>query len=236
MLQDYNSLNYDFKALKSVSVLSDPKHQFRIYTWVLELGENNYDYFGFTQYSLNAKKQTLKITELNNNPSLSKPEYETYLADKWMGALYYGIVPNLNKSDKKFLLLGWDGNNPISNKKIIEVISFNKLGEPTFGAPILKVNTGTDQKPKYELKHRVIFEYSEKSTMTLKYDAVLKMVVYDHLSPVNESLKNIKASYVPDFSYDGFLYKAGKWTQQFNLDARNPKEAKPKKYKPSDVE
>ena len=236
LLQNENSLTFDFKNLKSVSVLSGPNNQFRIYTWVLELGEDTYDYFGFTQYLINAKKSKIQITELFNDPILNKLEQSIISPKNWLGALYYEIVPNPVKTEKKFLILGWDGNNAVSTKKIIEVLSFSSKGEPVFGSPILKVNVGTEQKIKYEIKSRVIFEYSEKTSMSLKYDLLLKMLVYDHLSPVNEGLVHVKSSYAPDFSYDGFYYKSGKWIQQSNLDARNPKMPKPKKYKPSDFE
>lgn len=234
LLENYNTLNYDFSKLKSVSVLTGPKNRFRIYTWPLELSGESYDYYGFTQYLVKKKKKEIKVVTLENAIfDMAHEDTKSYQAEEWRGALYYQLVPS-KKNSKKFVLLGWDGHNGRSTKKIIEVISFSRKGIPTFGAGILKFNVGSKRQVKYKTKFRVVFEYSNKVAMLLKYDKNLKMIVFDHLSPTTPNLKGVPAAYVPDFSYDGFVFKSGKWYMQTNVEAKNRKQAKPKKYKPSD--
>ena len=65
-------------------------------------------------------------------------EYASYGDSTWYGAVYYEIVPLHAKKDTCYLLLGWDGNNWMSKKKLIEPISFNSNGKIHFGQKILK--------------------------------------------------------------------------------------------------
>jgi hypothetical protein len=245
LLHDFQSLSYDFSALKSVSVLTSPKNTFRVYSWPLEISPGQYDYFGFTQFLVNEKRQKLKVVELENSIfSMTHKTDEVYESNQWRGGLYYKLVPTKKKKSKHFLILGWDSHNKRSTKKIIEVISFTKKGEPIFGAPILNFEVKqtkknlSKKKPKgikYQVKYRHEFEYSAKVSMMLRYDKGLKMVVFDHLSPMNPKLVGVKATYVPDYSYDGLYVKKGQWYMKNNLDLRNKTLPKAKKYKPSDV-
>ena len=41
-------------------------------------------------------------------------------------ALYYKIIPVIKKNKTYYTLLGWDGNDMFSNKKIIEILEFKK--------------------------------------------------------------------------------------------------------------
>lgn len=235
-LRDPKTLDYDLTALKSVSVLTGPKNKFRIYTWPLEIAAGSYDYYGFTQCLINKKLKQVRVVELKN--AIFEMNHQTdqqYGPDEWRGALYYDLIPS-KKKNKKFVLLGWDGHDNRSTKKIIEVISFNRKGEPTFGAPIIRYNIAQGKQTKFITEYRHIFEYSNKVSMMLRYDKDLKMIVFDHLAPINEKLKSIKATYVPDFSYDGLYKKKGKWYMKKQLDLRNKSLPKPKKYKPSDYQ
>jgi hypothetical protein len=246
MLHDFKSLTHDLSALKSVSVLSSPDNDFRIYTWPLEISPGNYDYFGFTQYLIDKRLQQVKVVELQNaNFDITHNVDKAYESHQWKGGLYYKLIPSKKKRAQTFLLLGWDGHNKRSTKKMIEVISFSKKGVPTFGAPILHFEVKQEKRNfrlkqtqgvKYQVKYRHEFEYSSKVSMMLRYDDELKMLVFDHLAPMNPKMASVKATYVPDYSYDGLYLKKGKWYMKSNLDLRNETLPKVKRYKPSDVE
>ncbi len=237
LLENHHTLTYDFSELKSVSVLTDPQNQFRIYTWPLELSGHNFDYFGFTQYKIKKRDETVVVTELQNAifDKVIRDD-KSYMADSWRGGLYYKIVAPKKRNNKYYMLLGWDGHNAKSSKKLIDVLSFSRKGEPKFGAPIIRFDPVDRKKMKYETKYRIEFEFSSKVAMMLNYDKDLEMIIFDHLSPSNQHLKSIKSTYTPDFTYDALVYKGSKWYMTRKVDARNKKSAKPKKYKPSDVE
>ena len=55
---------------------------------------------------------------------------------QWIGALYYSLTPFKRGKKDYYLLLGWDGNDERSNRKIMDVLSISK--SLTFGAPIFR--------------------------------------------------------------------------------------------------
>ena len=83
-----------------------------------------------------------------------------------------------------------------------------KLGSPLF-------------KQKNSFSKRVVFEYADKSTMSLKFDEPLNRIVYDHLSPEVPSLKGVYSYYVPDFSYDAFVWEEDSWLLKEDVIAIN---------------
>lgn len=104
---------------------------------------------------------------------------------------------------------------------------------------------------------RIIFEYSAKAVMNLKYDnqeyqekvrykkpkngkrfemrnVKSPMIVFDRLVPLSPSLEGQKQFYVPETNiYDAFIYENGRWDFIEDVDARNPsKPSKNKEEKP----
>lgn len=122
----------------------------------------------------------------------------------WIGALYYGI--KTVKAGKKtyYTLFGWDGNNKTSNKKVMEILSFNKQGKIRFGAPIIDMGKG-------KILNRFILEFSDEATATLAYNESEKKVIYDHIIPNGDALEGFFGNYIPDGTYEGFEWKKGKW-------------------------
>ena len=246
ILSDSLSMIYDFSRIKNLSVVTAPNKQFRIYTWTLLLGKDEYDYYGFTQYQQKVKKGLFSsakienhVFELNNNSSsIGNDEISRLSNDNWMGCIYYNIVPAPKKNDKTFLLLGWDGYSYSSTKKIIETLKFSKKGEPSFGHKIIRydITHGTKSKPKFQNKSRIIFEYNGNVTMHCNYNMNLNMIVFDHLAPSNPSLASIKRVYAPDFTYDGLLYEKKAWTYKKDVDVRNKTDVKAVRWKPKDTE
>jgi hypothetical protein len=117
-------------------------------------------------------------------------------------------------------LLGWDGNNDLTRKKVIDVLRFGSSGKPAFGANIFKF----DKKK----RKRIFFEYSAKTNMTLTYNEKHDMIVFDHLSPSESSYKGLYQYYGPDFSYDAMYFDKGKWQLVKDVDVRNPRMKLPK--------
>jgi len=117
-----NSYKYPFDSLKSISILRAPDNFFRIFTWNLMKADGSYDYFGLLQ--LNPKKTSNnEIYKLVNIQKKDRgAEYETHTAENWFGAHYYKMIKTKSKDQTYYTLLGWDGNNNITTRKIIDVI------------------------------------------------------------------------------------------------------------------
>ena len=180
----------------------------------LTIDEKNkeYEYFGIIILRSKDSTHNHLINLIDKSNKIIDPETKELTPKEWYGCIYYEIISNKRKKDRKYILLGWDGHNAISNKKLIEPINiFNDT--IIFGDPILQKDTMT--------KNRFIIEYHEKTVLTLKYDKKEKRIIFDNLVPLKEEQKNIKQHYVPDGTYNCFRYKNKRWIYQENTEALN---------------
>ena len=94
-----------------------------------------------------------------------------------------------------------------------------------FGLPIFK-------KSKKESQKRVIIEYDSKTSVSVKYHKKDKKIVFNHLIPSRKSLKGLYEYYIPEGTFNAYIYKKGKWWLKQDVDIRNTqKVAKIKKPK-----
>ena len=176
------------------------------------------------------KNKRYVLTSLKDNSANTVQTTKKILSPKnWWGAYYYDVSTMKSKGKTYYILLGWDGNNKLSNKKVIEPMSFSKSGRIKFGANIFKVTKG--------YKKRILFEFSSDVVMSLKFHDKQKLIVFDHLAPLASNLSGERVFYGPDLSYDAFELKKGKWHLVSNIKINNeerpntplPKQPKPKK-------
>ena len=154
-----NSYNYPFDSLLTISKLISPDKKFRIFSWATINEGGKYNYYGIIQMrSSNKKIFTLK----DKTDSLGKPDNLILSYENWYGGVYYKIIYEKYKNNEYYTLLGWQGNNLSTRKKIIDVLTFNKEDIPSFGAPIFKTERAEPS--------RIIFEYSADAVMSLKYE------------------------------------------------------------------
>ncbi len=221
-LQIENSFEFPFDSLNQIARLSSPDKKFRIFNWDFPKDDGTFEYYGFIQvYDKKSKKYMLfKLmdkSEVTKNP-------ENYSSDnkKWFGMLYYKVIQKKYKKSTYYVLLGFDGNDKVSRKKIIDVLKFNNNNVPQFGDAIFKMEKKTVK--------RVMFEYNSDVVMSVKYNENEDMIVFDHLAPPNSGLIGQYQFYGPDFSYDALKYSKGKWTYIPDVDARNNKDYKDPHY------
>jgi hypothetical protein len=219
-LNDDLSFTYPFDSLKHLGKITSPDKLFRIYTWNLVFNDGSYKYFGFIQYYREKRNEYIVYQLHDNSNNIINPENVTLEPMNWYGALYYEIIKNKYSRRTYYTLLGWDGNNDLTRKKVIDVLRFGSSGKPAFGANIFKF----DKKK----RKRIFFEYSAKTNMTLTYNEKHDMIVFDHLSPSESSYKGLYQYYGPDFSYDAMYFDKGKWQLVKDVDVRNPRMKLPK--------
>ena len=206
-----------FDSLQKYKVMiQSPDKQVRIFTWDLEAEDGTHTFYGFI-HSYSRKLKKFETYQLNDrSEGMRDPENLTLDNTKWFGAFYYQIIPIKYKRKKQYVLLGWDGNNRISNKRLIDVLYFTDKGFPKFGDAVFSTENG-------KTKKRVIFEYQAGLFMSLRYDEEKNAIVFDHLSPSNPSLEGQFSFYGPDFSYDMLQFKGGKWVYIKDILPRNNK-------------
>lgn len=207
-----NSFNYPFDSLKSISIIRSEDERFRIFCWHLLNSDGTYRYYGAIQMNNPERLELYPFTDRSED--IKNPEDTVVRNDFWYGAHYYRIIRKKYKKNTYYTLLGWKGNNILTTKKVIDVLSFRD-GKPYFGAPIFKFNE--------EVKHRVVFEYTRQASMLLRYLDKKKWIIFDHLAPPNASATGNFETYGPDMSYDGLKFKRGKWKLMEDLVLKNEK-------------
>ena len=193
-----NSFYYPFDSLESISRLYAPDSSFRIFTWQIVIGENIVHQHGAIQ--MKTRDGSLKLYPLFDKSDVILNQSDTISNNKgWMGAVYYKIIQTKNNDHNFYTLLGFDENNMFSNKKIIEVLSFNN-DEPVFGGSYFSF--AEDSVPRSPV-NRYIIEYKDGAGAKLNFDNDLNMIIVDHLVSVSNEPKK-KWTYVPDGDYEGF--------------------------------
>ena len=142
----------------------------------------------------------------------------------WYGALYYEIIYIKKKGRKYYTLLGWDGNNDVSTKKIVDVMYFSGKEIIKFGASIFRAGKTTTK--------RFIIEYNANSNISVRYEKEENRIVFDHLIPIRKDLYGLYEYYVPDGTYNALKYINGKWILKNDIDANNPTSKNPTREKP----
>jgi hypothetical protein len=220
LLQEDGSFNYPFDSLKHIGKIVSKNKLCKIITWNSKFSDGSFKYYGFIQYK-NEKRNSVQTYLLSDKlDSVTNPETAVLSYFSWYGALYYDIYNYNFKGKNYYILFGWEGNNYYTNKKIIDILTFNNSGKPTFGKSVFKIEN--------KLKKRLIFEFSLKATMTCKFNETVNAIVFDHLSPENPSEKGQFQFYGPDGTFDGLRFEKGKWELVPNIFVTNPKAKKNK--------
>jgi hypothetical protein len=209
ILKKEGSFNYPFDSIFPVGkVVSDDK-RVRIFTWFVIYADGTHKQFGFIQYYSTLKNKVLLFPLMDRSDSIKNADNVTLTTNNWYGATYYDIVHTKDYYGDLYVLLGWDGNNLFSKKKIIESLRI-KNDVPKFGFSVFKAGK--------ETKKRVIFEYSRMSSMMLKYDKTYNMIVFDHLEPSDYIYEGNYQYYGPDLSVDALKYEGEMWIYHSSID------------------
>ena len=207
------SFSYPFDSLRHIGKIVSKDKKLRIYTWNLPYINGTHKYFGFIQYYPPKERNFLLYKLIDSSDDYKSPENLILTDTSWLGALYYEIIDKKYEGDTYYTLLGFDFNNLLTAKKIIEILYFKDNKIPVFGKPVFNYRN--------ILCNRIIFEYSAKVSMSLKYKKDLNMIVFDHLSPSKPSYEGHFMYYGPDFSYDGLIFENGVWNEVKDIDVRN---------------
>ncbi len=215
-LNSWDSFFFDWEKIKNVGIFRSQDNRVRVYTWYLENEKGLYTYYGFVQHLTGKKKNRQKVdvfglldhhNEIKNPETVARPD-----TSDWYGCLYYGIHSFKKRKNNWYVLFGYEFNNSFSHKKLLDVLTFSRKGDPVFGGEfVLEKKT----------VNRFILEYSADVVSSLRYNPHLDMIVFDHLEPLQPILKGSYRFYSPDGSYDAFKFENGTFVFQKDVDARN---------------
>lgn len=222
-LRTPNSFQYPFDSLQTVSHLYAPDSSFRIFTW--QLKKDEYFYYQKGAIQMRTDNGSLKLYPLFDASMFTgKPTDSVRSRNNWIGAIYYKIIQNSWQGKQYYTLLGFDGFTVGSNRKWMEVLSFDeRTGEPVFGGPFFKVKHDTASKE--QVLHRYVIEYKKEASTSFNYNDEMKMVIVDHL--ISESQEPHRPeTYIPDGDFEGFQWKQGGWVHVPKVFTEVPDEFK----------
>lgn len=213
LLRMPGSFAYPFDSLRHIGKVQSQDGRLRIFTWNLPYNDGTHRYYGFIQYQdvKSSEVSVFKLTDMSGKTD--GPADRPTNASCWYGSLIYEIIDNKQVDGTCYILLGYDPNNLFISRKIIDVLCFNDNNEPLFGYPVFYYEGKT--------RSRIIFEFSARAQMVLRWDASVNMIVFDHLSPSSSVYRNNRQYYGPDGSLDGFRFDKGMWQLVEDIDIRN---------------
>ncbi len=209
-LRVHNSFYYPFDSIKTVSKLYAPDSSFRIYTWQMMKDFTYYRQRGAIQ--MRTADGSLKLFPLFDASSFTKaPNDSIRDANNWIGAIYYKILMTMDGNKKVYTLLGLDENGPRSNKKWMDILTFDEDGIPHFGGDYFKFEAN----PKDTVKHtksvlRFSVEYKKESRLRFTYDRETDMIIFDHLVSESDEPEH-PYTCIPDGSYEAFKWTNNRW-------------------------
>ena len=201
--------DYPFSQLKFCTLISKD-HHIRLLNWNLPYRDGTYKYFCFLLVWDDTKKNFTWHELQDSMHEPEKPESRFLTTEKWFGALYFEIIPMTRKGKSNtYTLLGWDGKDNLTTRKIVDALTING-DKIRLGANLFEYASDT--------RKRVILEYSNEVSASVKYYPKKNCIVMDHLSPKNPMMQGIYADYGPDGIYCLFELKKDKWIFMDEID------------------
>lgn len=207
-----DAFDYPFDKFIAISTIKSPDNAFRLFNWVQPRVDGTFSYYAFILLPRKGE-----YVELIDNQELTLDlENKELTISNWYGALYYEIFPVQVKKESYYVLMGWDGNNSLSNKKVLDAIEIDKKGEITLGKSVFQTPDG--------MVRRRVFEYAKSAILNLRFMQSKDAIVFDRLEPEKSGLAGQYAFYLPSTAYNGYkLNKDGAWDLIEFIDMSRPK-------------
>ena len=157
-----NSFRWQWDFGTKVSVLTAPDKKFRIFTWPVVNDVGEYECFGLVQ-ALNERTKEYDVYELHDrSEDIVNRKEEVLSPDRWFGAVYQELITTTYEDRTYYTLLGWNGVDNLTQRKIIEPVCFKSGGsQPQFGQNLFRKETNI---------RRVVLEYTNTAMVTLRYE------------------------------------------------------------------
>lgn len=200
------SWDYPFDRIPQISVLRPEDGTIRLFTWQLYLDPDHYRHHGFIQLR---KQPDNPIRLQDRSDEYIRPETTVGHPDHWLGAVYYNIHACEYKRNRYWLLFGFDGLEAASKRKVVDVLTIDREGNPVFGSPVFQYQDPEGKVMKE--KQRLVLDYATGSHVRLNYDDHYKMILFDHLMPYADDRNGLGLVNIPDGTYEGFRFEKGIW-------------------------
>ena len=201
----------EFDSVPFLGQLTSTDGVIKMLCWNLALENGDYKYHCIMRHK--STKETVAVTIFQDNSDWERIDRKPIRTNDWYGALYYKILANKYRRKTYYTVLGWDGKDNVTNRKVVDVINIQ-------GKTVILGSSIFKNEKKLPV-HRLIYEYGNDVSMALNYDEKEKMIIMDHLAPEDSRFEGQYQFYGPDFSYDALSFKKGEWVLLRDVFAKN---------------
>lgn len=227
ILEHPGIMDYPFESWKTMSTVTSPDGEFRIFNWNVEDEDLSHSHYCYVVRPIRGKKSFRVYKFKEDKMTLPPRPTNTLTPDMWYGALYYKIIPVPKGSRTYYTMIGFSGEDRITNQKIIDVFYFKgknlRIGYPLF----------QESKDSKRLTRRVFLQYSEKAVVSCNMNEKLGGIVFDHLVPEQKNLEGMYDFYIPDMTYDAYKWSGSYWEYEEDVIAYNDPNKKVKNWRPT---
>jgi hypothetical protein len=211
LYQNPENFDYELDSVPFLGQISSSDDEVKMTCWNVAFDDGSFQYHCVMRHRPN--KRSVTVTVFEDTEDWQRINRKPVRPHKWYGVLYYKILDNKFRGRKYYTLLGWDGKDNITNRKVVDVMTIQGKSI-ILGSSIFEDENGRPT-------HRLIYEYGNDVSMALNYDEKEKMIIMDHLAPEDSRLEGQYQFYGPDFSYDALRFKKGKWMLVRDVFAKN---------------
>lgn len=253
ILESYQGVEFPFEEIHKINYFKGNNLNFRMLNWGIPDPNGTVSYKVLLQVRRMAKNDFL-LYEMNDMSLYQPyPEQTVCTPENWWGAFYYECIEKKVGSHTYYTFLGWNAGSELYQQSVIDVMMIKPNGQVLFGASLF-ANKGRipgssriDKSRKDSEQKRVVFRFSRKSGMILRYDyqtyvyrndrgknveKKANMIIFDRLIPQQTAMADDYAYYIPEGGvYQAYVFDNGKWRLQENIIARNPDPKKRKTHK-----
>ncbi len=205
-LQIKNSFYYPFDSVRGLSKIYAPDSTFKIFTWHLDFDGSYIRQRGAIQFK--TADGSLKLVPLRDYSEFAENALDSVRnKDTWIGAVYYNMIKTTHQGKNYYTLFGYDANTPRSNKKWIEVLTFDQRNMPVFGGSFFSFEKDSIKRA---TQFRYSIEYKKDASTMLNFDEELGLILIDYLVSENDEPES-PWTFVPAGDYEGFKWVNGKW-------------------------
>jgi hypothetical protein len=200
------SFVYKFDSLTAIKHIIAPDGRFKFFSWQVDLGDGTYRQRGAMQLPTNNGQLKL-LPFFDNSDFVQNNTIGVFDRKKWIGAIYYDIIPIEYQGTTIYTLLGFDENNLSLSRKIIEILRFEN-DEPILGGDFFKFPND----PTYPvgIVDRFIYNYKKGSSAIIKYEKLQKRIIISELASTENDLKK-QETLVPSGNFKYFAWLNDKW-------------------------
>ncbi len=249
-LEEENSERWKWNLPPYISVLTSPDGHLRLFTWAVVRDNGEFECFGMAQYYNEREEEYHHIALTDRSEEIMNREESLLAPDNWLGAVYQEIIQVSTSERTWYTLLGWNGVDNLTERKIIEPVVI-RSGKLQFGGPLFRRERNL---------RRIILEYANDAMVNLSYETQYvqeveqrrekikgtnryrtvektkehkeQFIIFDEVEPHVPGMEGLFHYYMPSGVELAYAFVDGKWELRKGAQGRQADKRLNKNFEP----